>query len=223
MNHVWLLSPNFSQMLFHSRHPLIGGGTYIQAIEMKNIFLIILLLTACIGENFEKYDKVEKYDRHFRKYSKRYFGANFDWRHFKAQAVAESRLEKNAKSRRRAHGIMQIRRGTFKEIRKKNRDIKGKLLNPRWNIAAGIYYNQMLWQTWEAERPFLDRLCFMFGSYNAGKTNIINAQKAAEKKGLNPNLWESVVSVLPEITGKKSSEETICYVRKIHHIRKVLK
>ncbi len=34
--------------------------------------------------------------------------------------------------------------------------------------------------------------------------NIIKAQKAVEKKGLNPNLWMSIEKVLPDITGKSS-------------------
>jgi membrane-bound lytic murein transglycosylase F len=62
----------------------------------------------------------------------------------------------------------------------------------------------------------------MFGSYNAGRGNIIKAQKIAEKKGLNPNLWRSVTQTLPEITCKRSAE-TIGYVRKINKIKGVLK
>jgi len=62
----------------------------------------------------------------------------------------------------------------------------------------------------------------MFGSYNAGKGNILKAQKVAEKKNLNPNRWDSIEKTLPKITGKHS-EETINYVQKIHIIKKLLK
>jgi hypothetical protein len=39
-----------------------------------------------------------KYDDTFRRYSKRWFGAAFDWRWFKAQGMAESNLDSAATS-----------------------------------------------------------------------------------------------------------------------------
>jgi membrane-bound lytic murein transglycosylase F len=171
---------------------------------------------------FERYNKVVKYDKYFVKYTKRYFGPAFDWRHFKAQAVAESRLKETAKSRVGALGIMQIMPKTFNEIARKNHSVKGTRTQPRWNIAAGIYYDRQIWNTWKAKRPFQDRLNFMYGAYNAGKGNIIKAQKVAEQKGLNPNLWQSIEPSLPAITGK-NSHETISYVKKINHIKEVLR
>ena len=50
----------------------------------------------------------DKYDRHFKKYSKRYFGPLFDWHWFKAQAIAESALSHDAESHVGARGLMQI-------------------------------------------------------------------------------------------------------------------
>jgi membrane-bound lytic murein transglycosylase F len=190
---------------------------------LKKIFItVVLILIPFQVQAFERYNKVVRYDRYFSKYSKRYFGLGFDWRYFKAQAVAESRLQPKAKSHVGASGIMQIMPRTFKEITRKNTYIRGSREQPRWNIAAGIYYNRTLWKIWKAERSFQDRLDFMFGSYNAGRGNIIKAQKIAEKKGLNPNLWRSVTQTLPEITCKRSAE-TIGYVRKINKIKGVLK
>jgi len=171
---------------------------------------------------YEKFKKIVRYDRHFSKYSKRFFGPGFDWHHFKAQAIAESELKPDAKSKSGATGIMQIMPKTFAEITRKNPGIRNRRSDPRWNIAAGIYYDRMLWKFWKEKRPYRDRLDFMFGSYNAGKGNILKAQKAAKKKGLNPNRWGSVKVVLPEITGKRS-RETIGYVQKVRIIKEVLK
>ncbi len=171
---------------------------------------------------FERYNRVTQYDTYFSKYSKRYFGPNFDWLHFKSQAIAESRLEKNAASRVGARGIMQIMPRTFEEIKKRHPIIKGTRAQPKWNIAAGIYYDRVLWRVWKTERSFQDRLNFTFGAYNAGKGNIIKAQRVALKKGMNPNLWSSIESALPETTGKRS-KETIGYIHKINNIRGVLK
>ena len=170
---------------------------------------------------FERYNRVKKFDPYFAKYTKRYFGPAFDWRHFKAQAVAESRLQADAQSRVGAVGVMQIMPRTFEEIRKKQPAIKGTRFQPRWNIAAGIYYDRQLWNTWKAERPFRDRLNFTFGAFNAGKANIIKAQKVAAKDGLDPNRWTSIEKKLPAVTGKHS-RETIGYVEKIELITEVL-
>ncbi|MDM8515238.1 transglycosylase SLT domain-containing protein [Desulfobacterales bacterium HSG16] len=188
--------------------------------------LSILFLIGCsyaeAGESFAGFNRIKKYDRHFSKYSKRYFGPGFDWRFFKAQAIAESRLKQDARSHVGAVGVMQIMPRTFKEIKKKNSAIKGGLLKAKWNIAAGIWYDRTLWKIFTARRPFQDRVKFMFGSYNAGKGTIIKAQKKAAKKGLNPNLWQSIESVLPEITGRRSLE-TLKYIKKIQIIKRVLR
>jgi membrane-bound lytic murein transglycosylase F len=186
------------------------------------VLAMILLLTPIRAHSFERYNRVVKYDKYFSKYSKRYFGPGFDWYYFKAQAVAESRLQADARSRVGAEGVMQIMPRTFEEITRKNPGIKGTRKQPRWNIAAGIYYNRMIWNLWKAKRPYMDRINFMFGSYNAGKGNIIKAQKIAKNKGLNPNMWKSIQSTLPDVTGK-NSKETIGYVNKIGKIKGVLR
>lgn len=189
------------------------------------IFVLVaglLISQPAAGNAFERYNRVVKYDSHFKKYSKRFFGVGFRWQFFKAQAVAESQLEPEARSAVGAAGIMQIMPRTFEEIRARNPYIRGNRLQPRWNIAAGIYYDRTLWKLWQAKRPFMDRVRFMFGSYNAGKGNILRAQEIAELRGVNPNLWSSIQSSLPEVTGKRS-RETIHYVDKIERVKEVLK
>ncbi|MCF8079575.1 MAG: transglycosylase SLT domain-containing protein [Desulfobacterales bacterium] len=171
---------------------------------------------------FERYNEVKRFDPYFSKYTKRFFGPGFDWRIFKAQAVAESRLKPEARSHVGAAGIMQIMPRTFEEIVGKNPTIKGSRMQPRWNIAAGIYYDRQLWRIWKAERPLEDRIRFMFGSYNAGRGNILKAQKKAKRKGFSPNLWPSIERTLPEVTGRRS-EETLGYVKKIDRIKEVMR
>ncbi|MEA3486721.1 MAG: transglycosylase SLT domain-containing protein [Thermodesulfobacteriota bacterium] len=188
----------------------------------KLAVIFVLLIIPLQASAYEGFNKIVKYDRYFSKYSKRYFGPGFDWRYFKAQAIAESRLKAKAKSHVGALGIMQIMPRTFKDIARKNPHFQGAITRPRWNIAAGIYYNRILWKEWKARRPFQDRINFMFGSYNAGKSNIIKAQRIAGKQSLNENLWRSIEQTLPEVTGKKSGE-TIGYIKKINKIKEVLK
>ncbi len=190
---------------------------------MRYLMLISFFVMILFGDAsaFERYNRVSKFDLYFSKYTKRFFGPGMDWKLFKAQAVAESRLKENAKSHVGARGVMQIMPRTFDEITKKNPTIKGTSDQPRWNIAAGIWYDKSIWKLWKAERPYQDRVDFTMGSYNAGKGNIIKAQKIAKSKGLDPNRWMSIETTLPLVTGKHS-KETIGYVKKIKTIHEVL-
>jgi len=154
-----------------------------------------------------------KYDQYFRKYTKRFFGAGFDWKWFKAQAIAESNLKEDAKSWVNAKGLMQIMPRTFHEIKKKNPSFVD-INEPRWNIAAGIYYDGQLFRKWKAKRPFDDKMNFTFASYNAGFRNIVKAQKVCRKQGLNENLWPNIKRIAQRVHGWRH-EETLSYVEKI--------
>ena len=191
-------------------------------LKLCTAFLLLFFCLPIPSHGFERYNHVTKFDGYFKKYSKHFFGPGFDWRYFKSQAVAESNLQADAESHVGAKGIMQIMPKTFEEIRYKNASIRGSSLQPKWNIAAGIYYDRQIWKLWKAKRPFQDKLAFMFGSYNAGKGNILKAQKIAEKKGTNPNLWSSIEKTLYLVTGR-NSKETIGYVDKINKVKGVLK
>ncbi len=166
--------------------------------------LILVLLFPAAGLASVKYltvwDKhwTDKYDGHFRKYAKRYFGPQFNWYWFKAQGIAESTLKPGAKSRTGAIGIMQILPSTFKYIRKRNPhfvDVK----TPRWNIAAGIYYDKLMYGRWKKKNiPPSERLAFSFGSYNAGYGRILKAWKKARKKHGKATRWSQVAPLAPK-------------------------
>ena len=172
-------------------------------------------------ENWEKFRAHTHYDPMFSKYTKRFFGPAFSWHHFKAQAIAESGLQEDAKSGVGAQGIMQIMPATWTEIRDRSKFIQGTASDPRWNIAGGIWYDRQLFRTWVDDRTLAERLRFTFGSYNAGKGNILKAQRRATAAGLDPVAWTSVATTLPEVTGGHS-RETINYVERIEDIREDL-
>ena len=188
--------------------------------------LILALMLSQVEPNTEaqyaQYNEFTKFDRYFSKYSKRYFGIAFDWHYFKAQAVAESSLQTDAESPAGAVGIMQIMPSTFADIRERHPAIKGPLDSPRWYIAAGIWYDRQNYVSWSESRPFDDRLKFMFGSYNAGRGNILQAQRKAQDQGLNANLWQSIEKELPSVTGRHS-RETLTYVSRIFNIKRELR
>ena len=148
------------------------------------------------------------FDDYFRKYTKHYFGPHFDWRWFKAQGIAESGLDPDAHSTVGAKGIMQLLPATYQEIREKNPHFSN-MDEPRWNIAAGIYYDRMLYRKWKKGLPTEERLSFALASYNAGYRTVLRAfnraQKTAEVKS-----WEQVA---PHAPG-----QTRHYVRRIRRL-----
>ncbi|MBM4194478.1 MAG: transglycosylase [Gemmatimonadetes bacterium] len=154
-----------------------------------------------------------RFDATFQKYSKRYFGVGFDWRLFKAQAMAESNLDTAAVSWVGARGLMQLMPSTYSRIQSVKPEF-GNIDDPEWNIAAGIMHNRHLWKLWSATVPEEDRPNFMFGSYNAGEGNIARASKAAEARALEPTRWSSIEQVAPDVP-RWRYRETLGYVRKI--------
>jgi len=154
-----------------------------------------------------------RYDNYFRKYSKRYFGLGFDWRYFKAQGMAESQLNPNARSYVGARGIMQLMPSTFKEINTARPEFKA-IDDPEWNIAAGIMHDRYLWTLWTKGVDEEDRPAFMFGSYNAGEGTITRACGVARASQLDWARWGSIEQIAPRVQ-RWRYHETIGYVRKI--------
>ena len=157
----------------------------------------------------------DRYDQTFRKYSKRYFGVGFDWRVFKAQAMAESQMNPNARSWVGARGLMQLMPSTFKDIQS-NASGFGSIDDPEWNIAAGILHDRDMWRRWARDSIESDRREFMFASYNAGEGTIMNAQRACVARSLDQRAWRSVETVAPEVP-RWRYRETLGYVRKIRN------
>ena len=151
---------------------------------MKYVFYLVVLMchfSTLFSQNFEG---TKRYDDYFRKYSKRFFGIGFDWHVFKAQGIAESNLSPEAKSWVGAVGIMQLMPATFKDIQSALPEMQ-KIDDPQWNIAAGILYDRQLWKSWESAMSSEEKLKFVFGSYNAGRVTISNAQKKAKEINLD--------------------------------------
>jgi membrane-bound lytic murein transglycosylase F len=144
------------------------------------------------------------YDTIFQKYTKRFFGPHFEWRWFKAQGIAESTLKADARSGVGAVGLMQIMPATFTEIQRSNPYFLDPH-SPRWNIAAGIFYDRYLFrhQVW-ASLADEERLLLAFASYNAGLGGALRAFK------LTPPPVDSWIRVAPQ-----APRETRGYVARI--------
>ena len=180
-------------------------------MRKSSLFFLVVLLAPSSG--WAQKGVPSTYDEIFRKYSKQYFGVGFDWKVFKAQAMAESNLNPEAKSWVGAKGLMQLMPTTYQEIQSKNPEI-GEITDPKWNIAAGIFYDRKLWNSWTEHESIKDRLSFVLSSYNAGRGTILKAKGTAEKEGLDPKAWTNVEEVAPKVP-RWRYEETINYVRRI--------
>lgn len=166
----------------------------------KRLFFVLFLFnlaSAPVQARQLDSDKwTDKYDRYFKKYSKRYFGPHFEWRWFKSQGIAESNLDSKAVSPVGAKGIMQILPTTFDEIKGENPSYL-VLENPRWNIAAGIFYDRNLYRKWRKPLPSGERLFLAFSSYNAGYGRVL---KAVKRTGNKKYSWSEVKHYLPSET-----------------------
>jgi len=200
---------------------LIRQNFYKKILKRASLFIIFLflLLKPAFTQRLPHVDSKKwtpKYDRHFRKYTKRFFGVGFDWKWFKAQAIAESNLRDDAKSWAGAKGIMQIIPRTFEEIQEKNPAF-ADIDEPRWNIAAGIYYDYQMYKRWKEIPPLENRMSFMFASYNAGRRTILNAQKVSKQDGLPGIHWEHIEAIAEKVP-RWRHEETLGYIKKIFEL-----
>lgn len=176
------------------------------AIVMAAAFLAVALIaSSAMGAT-------NRYDVHFKKYSHRFFARSIDWQWFKCQAIAESSLNRKARSPVGAMGLMQLMPATSAEMAKRL-NIPNRPMVPRYAIMMGIAYNRRMWGIWQGEKG-IERLRYMFASYNAGAGNIIEAQKLAPCQ----ERWECITQVLPRITGYHA-RETITYVAKIEKLK----
>jgi membrane-bound lytic murein transglycosylase F len=151
-----------------------------------------------------------EYDAYFRKYTKHYFGPHVDWHWFKAQGIAESGLNPEAQSPAGAVGIMQILPSTYAEIKESNPHFV-TIREPRWNIAAAIYYDRKLYRKWQQKFTTKERLKLAFASYNAGLGNVLRAfRRARERHGGEVRQWREVAPFAPA--------ETQAYVVRIQRL-----
>lgn len=150
-----------------------------------------------------------KYDLYFKRWGQFYFPFE-DWKHWKAQGIAESRLNPKALSHCGAISIMQLMPGTAKELGVNPYD-------PEANIQGGIKYDAKLFKFWSQIPDKNERLNFTYASYNAGPGWIIKAYRISRQPE-----WKATAQNLPLITGRHSAETT-GYVARINHIYKLLR
>lgn len=160
------------------------------------VILATTLTTTSAQANSATLDcNTTQYDPYFKKYSARYFGSEYDWRWFKAVAITESGLCKNAVSSQGAQGLMQIMPATYADIRSALPNLHTNIQHTESNIHAGIYYLRQLYGKWDNSMP-QHATAFMLASYNGGIGRVNTAHKRAGK----PRVWSELQPHLPSET-----------------------
>jgi membrane-bound lytic murein transglycosylase F len=150
----------------------------------------------------------------------------FDWRLIAAMVYQESHFNPRAKSPTGVRGMMQLTLDTAKDMGIKNR------LDPKQSITGGVKYLKRLYERYDDVKDS-DRVLIALASYNVGHGHIVDAQKIAKEKNLDPNSWNSLEEVLPLLRYRKYYKKTkngycrgtepIRYVKRIMSYYEILK
>lgn len=160
---------------------------------------------------------ISPYDEMIKEGAKR---IGWDWKMFAALIWSESRFRIQASSPRGALGLMQMMPRTADRYEIEN------LLDPEENIAAGAAYIDRLQSKFRDTAADKDELIkFTLAAYNAGEGRIYDCIKLARSQGIDTGSWESVCTVLPQMSqdsilfvedvrhGKFKGKETVAYVK----------
>ena len=150
----------------------------------------------------------------------------FDWRLIAAMVYQESHFNPRAKSFTGVRGMMQLTLDAAKDVGIENR------LDPEQSIKGGVKYLKELYERYDgAKDP--DRVLITLASYNVGHGHIVDAQKIAKERNLDPNSWSSLEVILPLLrypkyykntkNGYCRGTETVRYVNRIFTYYDILK
>ena len=174
--------------------------------RMLGALALAALMVGCAARPVDGPEWTAEHDGSFRKYSRRFFSAAFDWRWFKAQGIAESSLRAGVTSPAGAQGLMQVMPATWREIQSQAPLPLIDPYHPAESIAAGIFYDRRLYDLWDDIPGRRQRLAFMLASYNGGRSRILRAQ---DRCG-GCTAWPAVSPHAPA--------ETAQYVARIMHL-----
>ena len=137
--------------------------------------------------------RLDTYKPLFKKAAKKY---GFDWRLIAAVAYQESHFDPRAVSTMGAEGLMQITEATAEEVGVRDR------MDPDQSVMGGTKYLRKLYSRFKkAKDP--DRLLLSLASYNVGRGHVLDAQKIARRKKMDPNSWTALEQTLPLLQNEK--------------------
>lgn len=129
-------------------------------------------------------EKISPYDDSIRKNAGH---IGWDWRLLASLIYQESRFKPAAKSWAGAKGLMQVMPTTAKGLGIKDRT------DPKQSLKGGSRYLEQLYDEFTNVEDSVQRIKFAMASYNCGLGHVLDAQRLAEKRNLNPHIWDGNV------------------------------
>lgn len=155
-------------------------------------------------------NRISEYDPLIQKYAEK---IGWDWRLLASLVYQESRFMPRATSWADAEGLMQIMPATADELGVQDRS------DPEQSLKGGTKYLEQLYGNFEEVPDSLDRIKFTMASFNAGLGHVQDARRLAEKRDLDPNVWnDNVAEMLLSLSYPKSFNDPVVrygYVRGI--------
>lgn len=134
------------------------------------------------------------YQELFEKAGKRY---DLPWELFAALSWRESHWQPEARSKTGVRGMMMLTRVTAREAGVNNR------LDPAQSIAGGTRYFAQLLRRLPDSVYEEDRNWFALLAYNMGYAHMTDARVLAARRGLDPDRWRDVRTVLADMEDSK--------------------
>lgn len=134
------------------------------------------------------------FDNYFKQSAAKY---NWDWRILASVSYQESKFNPSARGLGGAYGMMQFmpdtgpRFGVYPSS------------TPQVQIEGGMKLLFTTYKLWNDIPNHDERIKFTLASYNAGTSHVKDAQKLAEKYGMNPKKWDNSVEVMMKNLSKK--------------------
>jgi hypothetical protein len=188
----------------------IATAIYRAGLVLAMAVLIGLAMSGCTVAHAATYPK--KYDAPI-KSSVSTWLPYWPWKAVKAEWIAESNLNPEARSPVGAMGVAQFMPKTWSDVSKAMQwgVVDRRLAEP--SIQAGAFYLARLRKTWSSPRPETERRRLAQASYNAGPGSLIAAQRLCG----NPADYAAIAACLPRVTGAHAAE-TLNYVPRIERI-----
>jgi membrane-bound lytic murein transglycosylase F len=180
-------------------------------------YLDLQLFQRRVGSNLPKYHQIIQAaaEKH-----------GFDWRLITAQLYQESHFWPRARSHAGAYGLMQLTQSTAESLG------VADIYAPEENIPAGVKHLKALYDRYDRAIGE-DRLFIALAAYNIGQGHIQDARALARKRGLNPEKWASLKTMLLLLKTEKyyqqaqygycRGNEPITYVKQIMIYYDILK
>ncbi|MEM1002527.1 MAG: transporter substrate-binding domain-containing protein, partial [Bacteroidota bacterium] len=131
-----------------------------------------------------KNNQISQYDEIIKKYAS---SIGVDWRLTAAQIYQESKFDRFATSWAGAEGLMQMMPSTLKAMKVTDSS------DPNQSIRAGVNYFEINRKAFEHVPDSLEKIKISLAAYNCGSGHVHDAQRLAEQRGLNPNIWKDNV------------------------------